>query len=91
MAFTTTVGTPLDKDNVTKRILRPLFKRANLLTFYDLRHIASSLALGNGVPVPVVSEMLGHSNPATTLRAYARVILGAHRQAAETLESMLTI
>ena len=35
---------------------------------HDLRHTHASHAVMNGVPVPVVSRMLGHSNVRTTLR-----------------------
>ena len=92
LVFCTSVGTQLDKTNVTKRQLRPLFKRANFsprLCFRDLRHIAASLALGQGTPIPVVSEMLGHTDSATTLRVYAHAIPGAQRQAADALEAIL--
>ena len=91
LVFTTSVGTPLDKTNVTKRELRPVLKRANLATklcFQDLRHIAATLALSQGTPVSVVSQMLGHSDPSTTLRVYAHVIPGAQRQAADALEAV---
>ena len=39
---------------------------------HDLRHTMASHAVMNGVPVPVVSRMLGHSNVRMTLR-YAHV------------------
>ena len=35
---------------------------------HDLRHTHASHAVMNGVPVPVVSRQLGHSNPRMTLR-----------------------
>ena len=35
---------------------------------HDLRHTVASHAAMNGVPVPVVSRLLGHSDPRTTLR-----------------------
>ena len=35
---------------------------------HDLRHTMASHAVMNGVPVPVVSRMLGHSNVSMTLR-----------------------
>lgn len=35
---------------------------------HDLRHTMASHAVMNGVPVPVVSRLLGHSNVRTTLR-----------------------
>jgi len=35
---------------------------------HDLRHTHASHAVMNGVPVPVVSRLLGHSNVRMTLR-----------------------
>ncbi len=35
---------------------------------HDLRHTMASHAVMNGVPVPVVSRLLGHSNVKMTLR-----------------------
>ncbi len=93
LVFTTPLGTPLDKDNVRKRELPPIYKAAGLppeLTFHDLRHIAASLALGNGVSITTVSEMLGHADPSTTLRVYAHAIPGAQREAARIFDKLLT-
>ena len=92
LVFTTPIGTPLDKDNVRKRQLPPLYKAADLppkLTFHDLRHIAASLALASGVSIPAVSEMLGHTDPSTTLRVYPHAIPGAQREAARALDKAL--
>ena len=36
--------------------------------YHDLRHSYASHAVMNGVPVPVVSRLLGHSNVSMTLR-----------------------
>ena len=39
----------------------------------DLRHLHATLLL-EGAPVHVVANRLGHSDPAVTLRVYARVL-----------------
>jgi integrase len=39
---------------------------------HDLRHTAASLAVGQGVSLPVIGRLLGHSQAQTTLR-YAHV------------------
>jgi Phage integrase family len=57
-----------------------VFKRAlgtaKLPSFrlYDLRHTFASLLLAEQAPITYVSAQLGHVNPATTLRYYARWI-----------------
>ena len=42
--------------------------------FHDLRYTAGTLALRQGMPLHAVSKMLGHSDPAMTLRRYAHVL-----------------
>ncbi|MET7278108.1 tyrosine-type recombinase/integrase [Kribbella sp. NPDC005582] len=62
-------NTPDPKDS-TKRPATPL-PHARL---HDLRHVHATLLLLAGVPVHVVAERLGHSDPAITLRIYAHVM-----------------
>jgi integrase len=45
--------------------------------------------LGSGVPVKVVSEMLGHSSPTITLSIYAHVLPGVAEQAGAALSASL--
>ena len=40
----------------------------------DLRHTYASLLLAAGAPITYVSSQLGHANPTTTLRYYAKWI-----------------
>ena len=48
-------------------------ERARYLTHCSQQGYShATLLLKAGVPVKVVSERLGHANPATTLRAYRR-------------------
>lgn len=49
--------------------------------FHHCRHTYATLALGAGVPVHVVSRVLGHSKASTTLDIYAHV-LQTHQTAA---------
>ena len=51
---------------------------------HDLRHTHASHAVMNGVPVPVVSRLLGHSNTRMTLR-YAHLGDRDIEQAAERI------
>ena len=49
-------------------------KRAGLPSprVHDLRHSLGSVLVAAGVPITTVSRHLGHSNPSTTMRIYAR-------------------
>ena len=57
--------------------------------FHDLRHTAAPLMLGAGVPVKVVSEMLGHSSPMITLSIYQHTLPSMARDAGEALSASL--
>ena len=50
--------------------------------FHDLRHTAGTLALRQSMPLHAVSRMLGHSDPAMTLRRYAHVLEDMREDAA---------
>lgn len=52
------------------------------LNFHGLRHSHATVLLQAAVPVRVVAERLGHSDPAMTLRVYQHVVPGMQRQAA---------
>ena len=44
------------------------------IRFHDLRHTAATLAIRAGTPIHVVAKMLGHKDPAMTLRRYSHVL-----------------
>ena len=57
--------------------------------FYDLRHAAASLLIADGLPITLVSAMLGHALTSTTLNNYAHVLPGTDRFAADAMERLL--
>jgi integrase len=91
LVFTTSVGTPLDCRNVTRRFQAAL-EGAGLprLRFHDLRHTAASLMLAQGVPPRVVMETLGHSQISLTMNTYSHVIPALQREAADRMEAIFS-
>ena len=59
------------------------------VTLHDLRHTHATLLLKAGVPVKVVSERLGHSNPGFTMSVYQHVLPGMQAQAATAFAELL--
>jgi hypothetical protein len=53
---------------------------------YDLRHTFASLLLAASAPITYVSAQLGHVNPSTTLRYYARWIPNKCRRWVDLLD-----
>lgn len=52
------------------------------IRLHDLRHTHASILLRAGQPVKVVSERLGHANPAFTMSVYQHVLPGMQADAA---------
>ena len=59
------------------------------IRLHDARHTAASIMLRNGVPLKMVSERLGHSDVAITMRTYQHVTQNDDRAAAEVLGRVL--
>jgi len=80
-------GHPMDESRVRKAFKQGL-KRAGLPSFrlYDLRHTYASLLLAANAPITYVSAQLGHANPSTTLRYYARWIPNQGRRWVDLLD-----
>lgn len=92
LVFTNELGRPIEASNMIRRSFLPLLKRAGLarIRFHDLRHTAATLLLGRGVHPKIVSEMLGHSTVAITLDIYSHVTPTMQREAADTMDAILT-
>ena len=84
-------GGPISPDSVL-HILHRVLRRAGLprVRFHDLRHTVAPLALQNGVDIKTISGMLGHFSVGFTLHTYAPVTTAAQKEAARTMEKVLT-
>ncbi len=73
LVFSSKTGGPLGHRNVQRRGFEPARDLAELdssLTFHDLRHAFASFAAHRGVPVKMLSEVLGHSDVGVTMKVY---------------------
>jgi integrase len=90
LVFPNTKGKVRRRDSVM-RSLRRFLAQAGLpveVRFHDLRHTAATLAIEQGIPIPTVSKMLGHSDPAMTLRRYAHVLDEMREDAARAMDDL---
>jgi integrase len=91
LIFPSTVGTPMGSSNLHKDFKKQLQKaKLRDIRFHDLRHTAASLMLNHGVPVLVVSKILGHSKTSTTLDVYGHLIPVMQEQAARIMDEVIT-
>ncbi len=67
---------------------RELIREAGLpeIRFHDLRHTAASLMIHRGIPPKVVSDRLGHTDVAFTMRVYAHLYDEQREEAAFDLD-----
>lgn len=78
LVFATVAGTPLDPNNVRRRMLKPLAEEAGTswAGFHTLRHTFASLQLAAGVNVVQLSRALGHHSASFTLDTYVHLLEG---------------
>ncbi len=89
--FTTEFGAPCDPRNAL-RAFRVAADRAGVsgAGLHTLRHSAASVLLASGVPLKVVSEILGHSSTAITGDVYGHVSPDVAAEAMRTLSGALS-
>jgi integrase len=89
--FVTDIGEPIDPRNALRALevarRKAGLKEANLHT---LRHSAASVMLTNGVPIPVVSKILGHSGISITVDVYGHVSPEVSHEALNVLAEALS-
>lgn len=90
MVFPAPEGGMQGRTNFNRRIWRPLLKRCGIeyRGAHHLRHTYATLALGAGVPVHVVSQVMGHSKPSITLDIYAHVLQADQQQATNAMAKL---
>ena len=91
LIFTDSVGRPMRPDRVQHGFARARIA-AGLprIRFHDLRHTAATLMLAEGVPLAVISELLGHAGIAITASHYAAVVPQLRQDAADAMDRALT-
>lgn len=87
--FTTSGGTPIHQRNAS-RWWYALLKEAGVprRRMYASRHTAATLLLEQGVPLEVVSAILGHASLSITADIYAKVTQDAKRRALATFDRL---
>jgi integrase len=91
LVFATPEGDYLKPDSVTAKvcfIARKLgFPKG--ISLHTLRHTHGSHLLSHGIPLPAVSERLGHSDPGTTMRIYSHAIKRDDQLSSDTIGNTL--
>jgi integrase len=90
LLFVSAQGTPLRYTNWRRRVWLPAVKAAAVeapglagLVFHDLRSLATTALIDEGVDPKTAQTRLGHSSPQVTLGIYARATRRADKAAAD--------
>src|SRR5579863_840871 len=89
LIFCNTQGYYIEPDHI-RVLFKRLLKKADLpnVRFHDLRHGAATVLLAAGVPLKVVSEMLGHSSVAITADIYTHVLPEMQQKVVEKMDDL---
>ena len=87
--FASSVGTPLDSQNVTRPPGRTQTGRPATAAFHDLRHAYATLMLEDGEELAVISRSLGHANLSTTADVYAHLTPAMLERSAARMDATL--
>jgi integrase len=87
LVFATARGRPLHGSNLPKA-LRPHLERLGLprITVHDLRQSAATVLFASGVPMPVISDILGHRTTRITEDLYRHRVPELSREAAKRMQ-----
>ncbi len=91
LVFRSRTGEPVNPDRFSRHFDK-IVAEADVprIRLHDLRHTNATLSLKAGVHPKIVSERLGHASIAITLDLYSHVTPGISRDAAATVESMMS-
>lgn len=76
LVFCTITGKPVRPPTWWRDEWRPTLAELGIehRGFHHARHTYATVAINEGVPIPVVSKVLGHANPKITLEIYAHAL-----------------
>jgi integrase len=89
LVFTNTIGKATEPRHVGRIIARVADRAGVKATPHTLRHSYVSMMLEAGVPIRVVSELVGHSSTSLTSDLYGHVAERVNREATDKLDIVL--
>lgn len=91
LVFKTATGTPLNRQNLLRRHLRPACQRLGLrgIGWHSLRHAHATFLDAAGAPLGTVQALLGHSSPEITRGIYIHAIPDDQRRAVQRVEALV--
>jgi integrase len=91
LVFCNSIGTPVNPRTFSRNTWGPLLKRLGLehRGFHHARHSYASLSLSDGVPINIVSGILGHANSSITLTLYAHAMPSMQKLSTDSMSRLI--
>jgi integrase len=91
LVFSTRKGTPLEPENILKRVIHPACDRLGMphIGWHTFRHTHATLLNELGESLKTAQAILGHSDIATTLQVYTHAVPESVSHAEERLAQKL--
>jgi integrase len=84
-------GEPQESSSVTNALKVALTRAGRpQIRVHDLRHTTATVLFEAGAHPKLVQDLLGHSTVALTLNTYSHVTAGLSREAARTMDTVLS-
>jgi integrase len=92
LVFCGPAGAPLQPEVLRVRHFYPLLERAGLprVVFHELRHSAATILIAAGVPLAVVSRLLGHASIRITADLYGHIAVEDQAAATAAMGRLLS-
>ena len=92
LVFATTIGSPIDSQNIINPHFGPLLRHAGLLDirWHDLQHTCVTLLLSRGSHPKLVQHLLSHSSIQLTLDRYSHWMRSMGRSTADGMDETLS-
>lgn len=92
LVFASRNGTWLNRDRISAQLTEACRKaKVPRVTIHELRHTGGSLILQAGFDMKTISERMGHSSMATTMRVYSHSNEQQHRRMASAIGDLFVV
>ncbi len=92
LVFATTIGSPINSQNIINRHFKPLLRHAGLpdIRWHDLRDTCATLLLSRGTHPKLVQHLLSHVSSQLTLDRHSHWMSSMDRSTADGMDEALS-
>ena len=92
LIFPNSVGKPMEYWNFTRRVFRPIIRKAGIRevgTHGALRHTGAAIMISNNEPIKYIQRQLRHASITMSLDVYGHLLQDDHNEAPGRMDSLV--